>query len=292
MLANREGLLLEWRLPGGARSWTEAAPLPGWSTETVEDCVQCLRRGEEFSPAAPASIRFASSEVAFGTEGDTELPYPVRGQALIPADQTMGPADAPAGFSTVKIKVGPDNFSQAIELAGEHGKTKKIRLDANGTVSFSVWKKAPVALLQRLDYIEDPCGVAELPDFLAWAAEKKIAVAKDATTPQEARDFWRQGGSVVVAKPMVWGGFREVEEALVAAAAVNGRLVVSSSLETSVGRTLLVRHLSALAWREASGVCTGFVFGGDALADKGVYSSSVRMSRESWWGELRWIERQ
>ncbi len=290
-LQRREGIILEWRLPDGAPSWTEASPLSGWSRETLEDCERFLLGGSKSWHSAPSALRFAHEAAPFGRAGAESLPHPVKSQAVIPADQSMQlRLENSARFATLKLKVGPGNLASVVGHVKALRNSKKIRLDANGTVPLSVWKELPKDFFTALDYIEDPCPKAEAEEAIAWFKEAKVSLALDAKSPEEARRFWKSGGMVVVAKPMVWGGLQEVEMALTAAAAARGRLVVGSALETSVGRTILVRWLSGLGWTETMGLSTGFVFGGDSLPDFPVYSGELGFhpGAEPWWGSLRW----
>ena len=140
----REGLLLRLDAAGGAAGWGDAAPLPGFSRETLAETRRALgvlgeaTVGQDIDPAqvllpfgaiargldaqgSPPSARFAFdlalADLAAQADGrtipqilhpDPEVVLPTSGLAMGDADTVLAAADrlVAAGYTSVKVKVG------------------------------------------------------------------------------------------------------------------------------------------------------------------------------------------
>ena len=140
----REGFLLRLDAAGGATGWGDAAPLPGFSRETLAETRRALgvlgeaTVGQDIDPAQvllpfgaiargldaqdyPPSARFAFdlalADLAAQSDGrtipqilhpDPEVVVPLNGLAFGEADTVLATADrlAAAGYVAVKVKVG------------------------------------------------------------------------------------------------------------------------------------------------------------------------------------------
>jgi len=200
-LAVREGLLLRVELEEGAIGWGDAAPLPGFSTETLDTAVDAGRQlasdltGLEGSdgppldvvardlvetPPLPPSVRFAAESALLEARAKvsglspTDVlreNYPdVSLNALLAADTPDLAARARElrrnGYRAVKLKVGRRSLDGDIErvrtVRDALGEDAALRLDANRAWSF---EEAVTFADQLRDdavaYVEEPLSEPE-----------------------------------------------------------------------------------------------------------------------------------
>ena len=164
------------------------------------------------------------------------------------------------GFRTLKIKAGRKNFQDDLEIVREirkeAGKNMKLRLDINGE-----WlpEEAVLNLKQLeefdIEYVEQP--VKDINDFPAVSSGTSIPLAADESVRSydDAVSIIRQKlASVLVLKPMMIGGlthtFRIIDEA-----EKNGmKIVITSSFESSIGRSTCVFAAAVLKEQTAHGL--------------------------------------
>jgi O-succinylbenzoate synthase len=149
------------------------------------------------------------------------------------------------GFETVKMKIGAADFEddlRRIELFCDAGGGKiKLRLDANGK-----WDRAEaennLETLSRfnIEYIEEPVsGLSELIE-LADTSPIPIAVDESLKSFGDAHVALKAGAiKYFVVKPARFGSLIELFEFISAAEEKGKVVVVSSSLETVVGKSVL-----------------------------------------------------
>lgn len=167
----REGVLIRCTARDGSAGWGEAAPLPGFSTESLEAAIHALRKivpslmGQSIpdalpevgailqtrdDPALPASARFGVELALWDLMArirDVPLPSVIaphsRPVVSINALLTGAPEEVlqraqhvrEAGYRAAKLKVGRRNLKTEIELVRAldeaWGGTVTLRLDAN-----------------------------------------------------------------------------------------------------------------------------------------------------------------
>lgn len=231
--AEREGLVLTLRDDAGRIGQGEASPLPGFSTENLQDCERALTAVHEriagaddegwpiveelaVLPAARFAFETAIADLQAQAAGVSvaELlggprPYSqVAVQALCGSLQEARAAVA-AGVRTLKIKIGGADFGAELAflraLRAELGSEIALRLDANGAWS-------PAEARQRMEqltavapeFIEQPVPpgalVALLPAAIPVAADESLR------DPAERAALLGAGGCVAwVIKPAVLG---------------------------------------------------------------------------------------
>jgi O-succinylbenzoate synthase len=253
----------------GQRGRGEAAPLPGWSRETLEDVVAALGRlegplapGELDTRSLPPSLRFAldsallelraAERPAYAALVDdvdlTRMPKQLELQVLLDDLEQASERAAQAfqdGARTFKVKIGRDGRASdeaALLLAlRKLGRDVVIRADANGHLGDAA-TLAPALAEARAEYVEDPCS----PDgsLARWVGVPVALDAPVASDPARALGEARGlGARVVVLKPTLVGS---LEESLRLAARARGRglkVVLSHSLEGPVGLAALA-HLA------------------------------------------------
>ena len=219
----------------------------------------------------------------------TQWPDPIRSSvpinAIIPAvDATTAAAltfraVVESGMTTLKVKVAEPGQSVEEDLArleairlqlSDLGVTDvNIRIDVNGGWSapdaIKLIGKYEIAA-GGLDYIEQPC--ADLADVVRIRAELGVQVAVDEIIRKsEDPSSLRLAGMVdfAICKPMTVGG---VHATLAIAASVGVPVVISGSLDTSVGLAASIAAAAALPeLTTACGLGTGVLLSGDVTSE-------------------------
>lgn len=198
--ASRESLLVELE-EDGLVGRGEAAPLPGYSRETLDECAAALREGGTLPPAAAFARASARAEIRAQRER-TNL-CPPGGRALA----TLG--DAP-GYAAYKRKLGRDldgELEAARQLRDAHPH-ERLRFDANGTLSVSDARRALKALA-RIDaeLFEEPVPYESLaalhPSPVPLALDESLQAEGGEARLREALDAGWIGA--VVLKPSALG---------------------------------------------------------------------------------------
>lgn len=262
----RRGLLLEL-FEAGESFWGEAAPLPGFSRESLEDARRYLEESaaklsgadlvrksfwavSDSLPGGSPSGEFAVASVLEGLDrfsGVSEGSVAVCG--LLTGDRREVLADAArlreSGYEAVKLKVGRGSVADDAALVGEVlsvlGGEVSLRLDANRAWSFEEAEDfARRVGVEGVEYVEEPL---EEPERLRELSGRSgLPVALDESLAEmdeegaEAHDYAR----AFVIKPTLLGPSRTL--ALAASArGLGAEAVISSSYESGVGMLGLLR---------------------------------------------------
>ena len=175
-----------------------------------------------------------------------------------------------AGFTTLKIKVGArdDDVARVAAVRDAVGPHVRLRLDAN-----AAWQRDEalqhISSLSPYDieYFEQPVPAADLQG-LAWVRSRcdaNIAADEPIVSLEAAqRVLAADAADVLVLKPMVLGG-PEATFAIAQYAREHGvDVVISSTIDAVVGRTMAAHVAAALGVRErACGLATGSLLAGD-----------------------------
>lgn len=261
--------------------YSEASPLPGHSTDSLEELAEALRlvSAEALEPSGtrksfPPSLRFAL-EGLDAQERPGNLP--VRTSALVSGNE---PAEmrlqllrfAAAGYGICKLKLSPRLWESQLQLVDELP-ALRFRLDAN--LSFSpplldalLARLEKLSLFPRIDYLEEPFpGVWGEPAFRGLP----LALAADESAPRapEALSLLDEPNppSVFIVKPTVAGGLSSLDGYLSALTRAGKRFVFTSTLETEPGRRALLAYLSRRP-HEPCGLSTGHLFRETFLPDR------------------------
>ena len=282
---NREGIWLKLQSEKFT-GFGEAAPLSGFSRETLKEVHYALEgfhhaiEGENFvsdelfslievhSQNIP-SVRFSLETAVYDILAkEAELPL---AKFLTPNAKTEILVNGIAGvhfygdgFSVIKVKVGFRNLFDEIEnmeyLTESFGNEICFRLDANGVFDLPQAIRFCKEMEKfNIDYIEQPIPTDNLEDLaeLTYHTEIPIAVDESLTDFQSAEKIIEeQAAHVFVIKPMVSGGFTECKKIINLARTENIRVVITSSLETSIGRTACLHLALTNEITEACGLAT------------------------------------
>ncbi|WP_051252577.1 o-succinylbenzoate synthase [Ferrimonas kyonanensis] len=263
-LNRREGLILQLQADGRT-GLGEIAPLPQFSTETLEQAQQqtlallpaLCQSGVLDDGATLASVRFGISCALWQLQQPrprrVSSPYPL----LTGNDEQI--VAAAAGAATLKLKVARRPVEQEVRLIYRllaANPNCRFRLDANQRWSREQAEDFIAAIpLDRVDYIEEP--TASLDDNLRLVSQFGLPLALDETTQQpDYRYQFIAGVKALVLKPTLIGDIATLQR-LVEQAELDGvQVTLSSSFETNVGLTAIGQLAAELTPEQAPGIDT------------------------------------
>ncbi|MGK9172132.1 o-succinylbenzoate synthase [Yokenella regensburgei] len=254
-LKTRDGLFVQLQ-DGASEGWGEIAPLPGFSQESLEEAtsatlawVKAWQAGEEPAlpglPAADFGISCALAEL------HNTLPETADYRAAMlctgDPDALFAALAALPGAKVAKMKVGlyeAVRDGMVVNLMLEAIPDLQLRLDANRAwtplKARQFAKYVSPACRNRIAFLEEPCRTRE--DSRAFAQETGIAIAWDESLRDDDFSFVAEAGvRAVVIKPTLTGSLEKVQAQVVAATQLGLEVVISSSLESSLGLTQLAR---------------------------------------------------
>lgn len=284
MISERELLILRLENEDGAIGVGEAAPLPGYDGQTIEDCAAFLRgasAGGSPPPAALTCLELAELDLRGRSEGLPALGAdgsPVRVNLTIPAGPPdraaeLATAGADAGYDHFKLKVGlADDEQRLAAVRGAIGPGPALRVDANGAWTVPEATRAIEAIEQHgIELVEQPCAtlseLAELRRHISVpiAADESIRGAADVR--EAARG---EACEIVCVKLSTCGGPGAAAEALREAERAGLGAYLSSTLDGPWGISAGLRLAATERVTTASGLATLNLFSGplaDALGD-------------------------
>lgn len=177
------------------------------------------------------------------------------------------------GYKTLKMKVGKNNFEEDFDciksVRDAVGDKIKIRLDANGIWDFS----NAVEYLKKLEhllieFVEQP--VNEIKDYLNLSKHTSIPLAADESIRnlQNVYDFVSQKAvSVLILKPMMLGGIIPTLKAIEFVEENNIKSVITTSLDSVIGRSFAVLAASFVKDEIAHGLGTAELLENDLFSD-------------------------
>lgn len=281
--SHREGVLVRLIDEQERVTYGEAAPIPWFGTETVEEvCAECERFGAtvddarlDEGPATLGCLRAALSSARVGAPEPTNQ-EPRMVAALLPSGRAalaLIELKAEAGFRVFKWKVGVGDASDEMtlldDLCARLPAGGKLRLDANGA-----WDHRTAARwLGRcanypVEFVEQPIMAARVGDgaLRGKVEDTLLGLAGDFPTPLALDESVVSGQDVTRWLALGWSGYfvvkpslmGDVQGALAALAKAQAKVIFSSALETAVGAKAGLR--TAFGWA-GSGHALGFGVG-------------------------------
>ena len=270
-IAERPVLLLTLTDEDGHTGIGEAAPLDGFTTDTVDQAEAALlgwaADGDESlvdSPTAQAAVDAALHDLAATAAGiplhhylnpDSPASLPV--SALVVGETPAQLVDSAVaaiagGHLSLKVKVGAlpitDDLERVAAVRQAVGPEPTIRLDANGAWSP---EEAP-GCLERLaafevEFIEEPVsGISSLADIM-HVSPIPVAADESVRTPFDLDRLIATGGAdLLVLKPSAIGGISVAARWATRARSGGMGVVVTSLLESSVGIRAAAHLASAI----------------------------------------------
>jgi len=252
-LSNRQVLLLRLCDERGEH-WTEAAPLPGWSTDSLNDNETALAQLKDKTPQQalklnlPQALSTAMGLLTFPNTNKQSKPVESNYLLLNHADLT----EAALHSRTVKIKVGQLDIEQDIQrisvLLKQLPTTVKIRLDSNQSWGYNEIEQLNKNFSHesRIDYIEEPL-LPEL-NYQQWSQYSELAFAHDERLA--CKTFIPDPlCKALVVKPTILGWQRTLD-CHQWALQHNKEVILSSSFESALGLNLL--NNLALHWLQTN----------------------------------------
>jgi len=183
----------------------------------------------------------------------------------------MGLHIALDGFKVIKVKVGLGNIFDEIEqlekLTDSYGKKVLFRLDANGFFDLPKAIRFCKEMEKfNIEYIEQPLPVNDVDDLkeLQFHTDIPIALDESITCLESAKKIIdMEVAQVFVIKPMVSGGFIESNKLIEVARSNNIIPIISSSLETAIGRMACIHLVASNKIQDACGLATDCFFNED-----------------------------
>lgn len=266
-VAEREGLLVQLR-HGAAEGWGEVAPLPGFSAETLAEAQAAMQAGLRVWQAGGG---FSGSGVPSADWGLSIALAELTGTLPEAADFTTvplchGDPDALfarlAGQPLAKMKVGlyeAVRDGMLVTLLLEALPDLHLRLDANRSWTPEKARQfaryVDPALRARIAFLEEPCRTPQASR--AFAQESGIPIAWDESAREAGfRVQAEPGVAALVVKPMLLGSLAQVQARIREAQAAGLAVVISSSVESSLGLTQLARLAAWLTPGSAPGLDT------------------------------------
>jgi len=282
VIHEREGLLVRLESDSGAWGWGDAAPLPGFSREGIDEAVAEAvawagrLRGARFEPrgdglpswpewesaAVSPSVRFGletglwslARRMEDGAQAELacfEGSVPVNGLLAGSRDQVLTDAGRlrDGGCRAVKLKVGSRPVAEDVELTRAVrevlGDGVGLRLDAN-----RMWSLEQAVAFGRemggagVEYLEEPLREPARLRELFDATGIPVALDESLLELRPEDLEGRPEVGAVVLKPTLLGGLARAREWAARASALNIRPVVSSCFESGVG----LLALAEFAW--------------------------------------------
>ena len=290
-LSRREGALIRLTAEDGHAGWGEAAPLPGFSPESLQDTIEQVRAAApelpglelpayllktdtfpllmnaRLSPSARFGLEVAILNLQAASRQETlpdllaEHPLPtVRTNGLLSVSEEKVLTEASSmredGYRAVKLKVGRRKVRDDVEVVRRVGavlgEDVSLRLDANRAWGFDEAIEFARGISgTRIEYVEEPLAGAARLGELARDWGLPVAL-DESLVGMEPGDLERHAyAGAAVLKPTLLGGVSRVMRLAGAAKALGIAPVVSSSYEAGVGTGALVALAAALGGEPA-----------------------------------------
>ena len=306
VLTSRKGFIIVLTDENGRRGFGEAAPMPEFGSETYKeteeklstlkfniridfnnpagtleknlrqfDKLPALKHGIEQAMLKLICIRKnVSLNELVNKESKSDIPVNAAVGLHTPAETLkQSAAFIQQGYTTIKLKGGRDKFSEDLDrvrlIATEFKDKIKIRLDLNGK-----WNvQDAIHNLKRLEhftieYAEEP--VTGFDQFKELAAHSSIPIAPDESIRsfEDAMRFIDSGFvKFIILKPMMIGGLLPVLRIIDYAAGKKVIPIITTSLDTAIGRAFAVFAASTVEHEFAHGLGTGIYFKKDVAQD-------------------------
>ena len=275
----KEGILIRLENSVGAVGWGDAAPLPGWSAETLDDVIAAIRSGES-EAQAPSSLVCAIEAARCSLEKygrwTSNCDHLSLNALLDGSFQEMLERAGSAiekGCRCFKIKVSGISPEDLPSLLGSISALAdgqcRFRIDPNRAWEFDATLGVAEMLKEYpVDYFEEPLrDFSMLPDLIKSCP---VGIALDETlreiSPSELGAF--KGASALVLKPTLMGGFKVCRDFAEAGAALGMASVVSACYESGVGIYALGRFSLTLPHSAAAGLDTYSRLEEDVLCER------------------------
>lgn len=257
-----KGTLINIEDHEGSSSWGEVAPLPKWSTETLEDSLNQLRQKQQDIMKVDWTARNCLQELgklsllpslSFGLESALlSILSPISNHIVTTSALLMGSPEEIVqqaeirqreGYTSAKLKVSNLNFEEAAKIIHQLKDKFRLRIDVNRawntSESLRFFEQFP---LDTFDYVEepfqDPKDLAVFPHPLAVDESFPQDLSLDQLEPLPTL-------KALIYKPTIQGGLLGCLRLHEWAKKRGIELVLSSSFESDVG----LAYVASIAYR-------------------------------------------
>ncbi|MDR8391108.1 o-succinylbenzoate synthase [Aliifodinibius sp. S!AR15-10] len=284
--SHREGFIIELK-DQGVQAVGEAAPLPGFSKESMDEVQNYLKNNwdtvtgliadyttknsyQAIAPGeTPTSVAFALDTLIVDCWSSREhIPLrrllfnesrsKIKINATLPInklEKSLEKAELlwKKGYRTLKVKVGgsPEQEYTLIKQLRTRFPKLKIRIDANQSWDFG----EAVNTLQKftplnIEYCEEPLTNPSPDAFVKLREQTDIPIALDESLHQNKGILeWkkRKIADIVIIKPMVFGGMKKNFETIRLAVNHDYIIIFTTSLESGIGRLMTATLAAGLS---------------------------------------------
>ncbi|MBD1391347.1 o-succinylbenzoate synthase [Neiella sp. HB171785] len=270
-LQQRQGLLLKFADQSGFYHWGEAAPLPGFSRETLTDAIDALWSWldrqlsfEQLPPSIQFAIDMATSVVTERLAKTAE----VSTQSVPLAAQLVTANETPQQLAPLaKLKIGSANVDADINRFNQLQRqfpATRWRLDCNQQCSLQQAEQFCHNVdLSVIDFIEEPCS--HLDETVALAAQG-VPVALDETIQSNQVELAMFSGlRALVCKPTLVGALTRCQQWQQFCQQHELAFIVSACFESNLTNDYLARLAKLWAPEQIPGLDTLKALGADLI---------------------------
>ncbi|MCF8259950.1 MAG: hypothetical protein K9J12_04195 [Melioribacteraceae bacterium] len=198
------------------------------------------------------------------------------------------------GTKAIKLKVNRDNhifLSQLINNSTFAIKNNiRFRLDANSIFSFEEAERVLKSFdPKKIEYFEQPTSSINEMEILEQNSEIPIALDESLTSYDHVEKLIKDSQiKYFIIKPMVLGGILKINRLKKIANDYGKKLIVSSALESHIGKIHLLFGCAILNNNETHGIDTSFMFSNNPTNDQfPTISGKVDWEAELFLNEVR-----
>lgn len=179
-----------------------------------------------------------------------------------------------SGFKTIKIKIGRKNFNDDLQIIdlirNKIPDEVQIRLDSNGAWDAdTTFENIQRLSSYNIQYIEDPCNKIDCLIKLSSFSPIPIALDTNVFSLQDLSNYITNNSfNFLVVKPMLLGSIFKLIDLINKANKIGVNLIISSTFETPVGRSIHCFLAALTTHKYAHGLATSHYF-----TDKKVHDS-------------------
>lgn len=294
ILGERKGFYLFVEDNNGNQFVGEVSPFPGLSNESLEEAERDIQfiinsfQGRQIDndffkevdsiydkPVVP-SVRFGFEQALLNflfSTNQIQTIFHRKPNSIIPVNALIDLVDperairqskdlVQSGYNTIKIKVGRPDFSEDLRIIDfirkELPGNLDLRLDANGSWDpDTAFENLNKLRDYNIQYVEDPCRHFDCMLKVSKALNVPVAPDSPIKSCDELKNVIENGHFIfIVVKPMITGSIFRLIEQIKFADQKNVNLIISSSFETSIGRSMLVLLSSLVQHNHAHGLST------------------------------------
>lgn len=281
-IVTRKGLLFK-SIEGAKTYYSEASPLPNYSSESYEELLE-----KKDCP----SLRFALSMLKEETLSKSLSLSAVLGLSQEKEGSTL----LKKGFQTLKLKIAPETQEKCLQLLHVLSKTFphiKIRLDANSRFTLEEAKRLCDKLLSLpIEYLEDPLqDITEIQE-LKKTSPLHTALDQPLLSLSDLSMALNLPFEYLILKPSTLGSKEEIQGIVTKIRLAKKKFIFSSLFESEIGLRKLYLMASSFQEQEAHGLATAQFLENNFFNDEALIHQipPYSLKEEQYLNSLSWKE--